>query len=441
MEENDLDLVAALKTLEGNNFDSEVALFDALSEAGIELPKGYRSGSRNKELARKEADRYVEYKPRREVDPAYKNKRAVTIVRIHDPPKTREDQRGTRGRYADYLKPLIVKTAIDFQFHGTKTELFDLWGVHARYRDEQIETGQFNPQKGHGFNPWPVTKTTPPGEAKYHQVISFKERNSLETALDSLSKEQIIEWMPYIKFVPIIKTSDLVNSIDRINTWKEYTEDCDKRLELVTHLAESKNCVLSPELFQTGLYVPRELFNWWTERYNASGGKELPNESATQAQEIMYENYQEYVRQLTISDCSDTEKLCPVDSIPGKYDIFTDWTYRRKYSDLDKIWKPQLLGWEQVRKEVYFKMLDEERGAKYLNRYSPELSFGLGCEYILYMDAHLEKERIYYPKNFTSDFEGIISNRGSDRLFPLSTSRSATQLHDKLMKLYALKNY
>lgn len=438
MEEN--DLLLNLKSLEGNNYNSETALFDALNNVGVSLPKGYKSGGRNKKLAQKEADRYVEYKHRCEIDPAYKNTRAVTITNIRDPPKPKEDQRGTRGRYADYLKPLITFTAMDGQFQGTRAELFDLWGVYDPYREEQIKAGLFKPKKGYTFSPWQIAKTTPPGAAKYYQVIKFIERNSLESALDFLSKKSIIEWKPCIMYVPIIKTTDFVDSVDRLKSWKEYIDDCDKRLDMVTHLAEQENCVLSPDLFQKGLYVSRELYDWWNQVYYISNGKELPNECATEVQVQMYDNYKSYIQQLTVSEIAGSEGLCPVENIPERYKFFTDFNYRRKFNDLDKIWKPQLLGWEQVRKELFFKLIDEERSLKYFECYSSEMAFELGCEYILYMDEHIEKERVYYPKNFTSDYEGngILSAEGSSKLFPLSTSRSAVQLHQKLKELFHL---
>lgn len=50
MQENDLDLLTNLKSLEGNTYNSETALFGALCNAGVQLPKGYKSGGRNKEF-------------------------------------------------------------------------------------------------------------------------------------------------------------------------------------------------------------------------------------------------------------------------------------------------------------------------------------------------------------------------------------------------------
>lgn len=170
--------------------------------------------------------------------------------------------------------------------------------------------------------------------------------------------------------------------------------------------------------------------------YYGTNGKELPNECATVAQETMYENYQKYIQQLTVSDCSNNEKLCPVEDLPKRYKFFTDWTYRRKFNDLDKIWKDKLLGWTQVRKELFFKMADGMRALKYLERYSSKLAFKLGNEYITFMNDHMQSTKIYYTENYASDFKGVLPKKRSDELFPLSTSRSATQLHDKLMKLY-----
>jgi len=439
MDNGDTDLVEHLKSLEGNNYDSEAALFDALYEKGVMLPKGYRSGSRNKDLARKEAERYIEYKPLIELNPNSKKKRAVTITKVRDPPRPKENRRGVRGRYTDKLRPLIVKTALDYPFHGTKAELFDSWGVYDGYKEQQIKTGLFAPNQGHSFNPWKIVKTMFPGETKYCQIISFKERDSLENTLESLGREGVLEWEKCTIFAPLIENTDTVNSITRLKTWKEYTKDCNQRYELVIRLARTKNCVISPEIFRAGLYVSKGTYYLWSQTYYTNN-EQLPDVQATAAQEALYENYQSFLRQLTMRECLGHKAYCPPGEVPSKYDIFTDWTYRRKYNELDKSLKTQLLGWEQVRRELSFKVIDEVRAEKYLNAYAPELAFELGCEYILFMDEHMGKEKLYYPKNYTSDFEGVISKEGSERLFTLNTSRSAVQLHKKLKSYFGLNN-
>ena len=236
------------------------------------------------------------------------------------------------------------------------------------------------------------------------------------------------------------KTTELVNSIERLKTWQEYREDCDKRWKLVTQWSKKENCILSPELFRLGLYVTKDTYQKWSEQYCYSSGERLPNERATMEQESMYDNYQTFIRQLTICECSKSEEFCLPENIPNTYDIFTDWTYRRTYNELDKKWKGMILGWEQVRQELYFKVIDKEGALKYLARYSPELAFELGCEYILYMDEHMDKEKLYYPPNYTFDFNGIISNDESNRLFPLLTSKSASKLHNNMKKHFHLEN-
>ena len=40
------------------------------------------------------------------------------------------------------------------------------------------------------------------------------------------------------------KTTELVNSIERLKTWQEYREDCDKRWKLVTQWSKKENCIL-----------------------------------------------------------------------------------------------------------------------------------------------------------------------------------------------------
>lgn len=285
-----------------------------------------------------------------------------------------------------------------------------------------------------------ITKDMRPGEAKYCQVIGFKERDSLETALDSLSREGILEWTKYTRYAPIIKTTELVDSIERLKTWQEYQTDCDRRLNMIIQLSEEKNCVLSPKLFQTGLNVSQSTYDEWCQLYYSSNGEQLPDEQATIEQEVMYENYQAFIRQLTVCECSSNKALCPLEAIPNKYDIFTDWTYRRKYNDLDKSWKGQLLGWEQVRRELYFKLINEGRAVKYLEQYRPELAFELACEYILYMDEHMDKEKLYYPQGYTEDHMGIFNTSETSRTFLLKSSKTAVQLHENLKRLFYIIN-
>ena len=74
----------SIKGLEGKTFPTEAALFDALAAAGISKLGDYRSGGHNREVARKEAGRHIEYKPTREIDPNCKSKRQYTVIKVYD---------------------------------------------------------------------------------------------------------------------------------------------------------------------------------------------------------------------------------------------------------------------------------------------------------------------------------------------------------------------
>ena len=78
---------STLKALEGKTFPTETALFDALKAAGISTLGNYRSGGHNREVAKKEAGRYVEYKLTQEIDPNCKLKRQCTVIKVYDTPK------------------------------------------------------------------------------------------------------------------------------------------------------------------------------------------------------------------------------------------------------------------------------------------------------------------------------------------------------------------
>ena len=43
----ELEICQKLKPLENKIFNTKTALFDALADAGVQLPKGYKTGSHN----------------------------------------------------------------------------------------------------------------------------------------------------------------------------------------------------------------------------------------------------------------------------------------------------------------------------------------------------------------------------------------------------------
>ena len=137
MDKNTDNAIENLKKLEGKVFPTETQLFDTLVEAGISNMGDYRSGSRNKTIAREITRQYVDYCKTTEIDPTCTQKRSYTITEVYDTPREREDNRGKDGRYIRYLRPLIIKTG---SFQGTKAALFDQWEVYREYKNEILSS-------------------------------------------------------------------------------------------------------------------------------------------------------------------------------------------------------------------------------------------------------------------------------------------------------------
>ena len=109
-----------LKPLENKIFNTKTALFDALADAGVQLTKGYRTGSNNKKGAEKVARRYVEFTALKDIDPDCGKKSAQIITKVYDTPLPPDDGRGKAGTYITCLKSLILGTPY---FKGQPYEL------------------------------------------------------------------------------------------------------------------------------------------------------------------------------------------------------------------------------------------------------------------------------------------------------------------------------
>ena len=256
------DVPSKLKQLEEKTFPSEVALFDALKEAGVPGLGDYRSGSRNKNLARKNAARYVVYKKLQEIDPACTRKNALIITTVYNEPLPVEDNRGRSGKYINELKPLIVHTG---KFEGTKTELFDQWEMYDQYKQKYL-TSEDGSKSGRVINPWTITAFTEPGAERYYKKISFLESSTLKTALGSLERDGVLAWDNILYYTPEIGV--MISSYDEDSPeWEqakaEWTKARDSRLLTVETLSSEENCVLNPELFFAGYGDFEGYFDWY----------------------------------------------------------------------------------------------------------------------------------------------------------------------------------
>ncbi len=429
MDKNTDNAIENLKKLEGKVFPTETQLFDTLVEAGISNMGDYRSGSRNKTIAREITRQYVDYCKTTEIDPTCTQKRSYTITEVYDTPREREDNRGKDGRYIRYLRPLIIKTG---SFQGTKAALFDQWGVYKEYKNEIFSSSfESSFSKKKCFNPWGIHRETQPGEEKYKKIVSAKENDSLKCAFTSLESEGILTWCEYTVFVPDIQTIEDEATITRALTEQEWKKRNQERLEYISELSSEENCVLSVETFEAGIGD----YEMWNTNYYMND-QQPEQQQANPEEEAMYLNYQAYIRQLTVKMCKRQKEFVPVNQIPNKYEIFSDWKYRRQYLDLDKKYRLQLLGWKSAWSEYQFEVINEAKAAKYDKGNAQDLALKLAVEYISYMETQMDKDCIYFAEGYADDFIGLINGAGSNRWFSIRKSKSGNKLHDRLKELY-----
>ena len=408
----------SIKGLEGKTFPTEAALFDALAAAGISTLGDYRSGGRNKDIARKEAGRYIEYKLTQEIDSTCKAKRQCTIIKVYDTAKTKADKRGKSGRYIIHLKPLIVQCDT---FQGTKAEFFDRCGMYDSYKGIGIVT-----ESSYAFDPWKIPRNALPGEEAYRRAMSYQEKECLDRALDSLQKEGALTWEKVLKYTPRIETDGENNSVFRVRTYQEWEDIHQNRLSLLQQIADDEGCALRPELYAAA-FEPLMYGRYHDDYYKNGNWPEVYD--ATPEQEKWYENYCLFLRQLTVTLCNKQETYITLENLPEPHDFWTNPKYRKMYDRLNKELKGRMLGWGSVWWAYKYEIIDHQVAEQYKVEDISEHVAALGKEFINYMDDHMERIALDVndPK-LKEDFTGI----GRPTKWTLDSSISARELHNKL---------
>lgn len=438
----------SLKNLEGKTFPSEMALFDALVEAGVSTLESYRSGGHNREVARKEAGRYVEYKPTREIDPNCKSKRQCTVIKVYDTPKEKVNKSGKSGKYINHLKPLIVKHDT---FQGTKAELFDSWGLYDPYKGIGIAV-----ETTHAFNPWRVPYNASLGDEAYRRAMNYQEKECLERALNSLQKEGILRWKTIMKYTPRIETDYKNNSINRAQTYQEWVDIHQNRLSMIQQIAEAEECMLNPALYAAA-FEP-EMYERYESDYAINDGKAMVY-TITPEQQAWYDNYCLFLRQSAVTECAEEdkekgkgvqggqkkpdsqdtkdgqekkEKYIALEKLPDLHDFWSNPRYAKKYIQLDKHWKGSLLGWRSVWKEYEYEIINHQAAEQYKVEDVSKNVEALREAFINYMDERMDRIELDVndPKR-EEDFMGF----GKVTRWTLDSSISATSLHEKLKEV------
>ena len=412
----------SIKGLEGKTFPTEAALFDALAAAGISTLGDYRSGGHNKDIARKEAGRYIEYKLTQEIDSTCKAKRQCTIIKVYDTAKTKADKRGKSGRYIIHLKPLIVQCDT---FQGTKAEFFDRCGMYDSYKGIGIVT-----ESSYAFDPWKISRNALPGDEAYRRAMSYQEKECLDRALDSLQKEGALTWEKVLKYTPRIETDGENNSVFRLQTYQEWEGIQQNRFLLIQQIAEDEGCVLNPELY-VATFEP-DMYERYKRDYYVNG-KKPGVYTATPAQQAWYENYCQFLRQLAVTLCDKQETYIAPENLPELHEFWTSPKYRKRYVELDKVLRERLLGWGSVWKSYEYEIIDHQKAEQYEAENVFERVEALRKEFINYMDERMGRIALDVndPK-LKEDFTGV----GRPTRWTLSYSVSATSLHEKVKKAH-----
>lgn len=439
----------SLKDLEGKTFPSEMALFDALVEAGVSTLGSYRSGGHNKSVARKEAGRYVEYKPTREIDPNCKSKRQCTVIEVYDTPKGKVNKRGKSGKYISHFKPLIVMYD---SFQGTKAELFDGWGLYDPYKGIGVAV-----ETSYAFNPWRVPYNASLGDEAYRRAMNYQEKECLERALNSLQKEGILTWRKPLKYSPRIETDGENDSSDRAQSCQEWENIHQNRLKLIQQTAEIEECALEPELYAVA-FEP-DMYERYKDDYYINKNKPMVY-TATPEQQAWYENYCLFLRQSAVTECAEEEKekekgkgvqggqkkpdsqdtkdgqekqekYIALEKLPDLHDFWSNPRYAKKYIQLDKHWKGSLLGWRSVWKEYEYEIIDHQAAEQYKVEDTAKEVEALRAEFLKYMDGQM-----LHVKLDTKDLreEEDLKELGEipTQKVELHSSNSARDLHRKL---------
>ena len=431
----ELEICQKLKPLENQIFNTKTALFDALADAGVQLTKGYRTGSKNKKDAEKVARRYIEFTALKDIDPDCGKKSAQIITKVYDTPLPPDDGRGKAGTYITCLKSLILATA---DFKGQPYELFDRWGVFEEYKriylKQHPDLAMELLEQERTFNPWHISDDMAPGLVKYKRCMSYKIRETLKRALESLKKEERLDWKENLYFIPCA-TNGLQDDYGRTLSKTELRDDQKQREKYIYTTASTENCVLDPELILAAdTWANHDLSSYRDEYYSSDNRNPIPLQ-ATDEETAAYINYKKYVRQCAYSESQGFYKgLCKSSDVPNAYQIFSNYKYSSCYKAVDELLRQKLLGWDKAWTDIEFHVTSNTNNPNYSSILGAAQE--LDTKYTEYIDNRMDKEKFWMTKDFVNDSNITIGTLEPNYYYPLNKSRAASELNNTLKKFY-----
>lgn len=444
MTESDL-VPQQLKELIGTPFATMTKLVKAVKEAGVPGLDGFWNGGRNAKLAKEHLARYVKVCKLSDIDSSCKKPNACTITEVFDPPLPKEDRRGKKGNYIDCLTPLILNTG---DFTGKIYELYNQWGLFSKFELQQAgENAAALSQITYGsYNPWKVEDSMSPGEIKYRSCINSQINDRTKYALGSLAREEKLIWSDITMFIPDIKYEATGSTVDRLKTWDELQKEHHQRQRLIELIAAEENCVLSPELLaasnMTNSCYSNMSYDEYSHGYYRNRQTLIPLHT-TAYEDIIYQNYQLYLRQLAYSIQMGYSKYVCIDNakdVTNEYRFYSDWQRRFLYNKLDNDLRPILLGWRNVWKEIEFHVyedqkepLSDETASSYVETLEKLYTKFMACK------METDKEFFKASPQHLNDCDIPFCDTNTYHFYSLNKSIAAQKIQQQLETLYPYK--
>lgn len=164
--------------------------------------------------------------------------------------------------------------------------------------------------------------------------------------------------------------------------------------------------------------------------------------AASEEQEGALENYNDYVRQCACQRVSRLRELPPLRQTPVGGEFWRNPYLAKMGREVQRECNESLLGGVKSWKVIYYRVEDQEKAGRYHPagyRQRHEDAYELTRRFITaYMGKQMRKQVSVNGRDAEQDFEGFGDRAHREVNQPLSRSRSANALHNKLRTLYGL---
>lgn len=380
-----------------------------------------------------------------DIDPSERRRRAVIVTEVFDEPlPPRATARGRRGTYIDLLRPLLLEQG---NFERKMCELCNRMRLFERYSNEMRRRAAVRDRlaqmRGNeeDLDLWQACWYPRIGAQYYAERLKTEIAEKVKDALKSMQGEGIVTWRMRTMLLPDIRTQTEGNEL-RIEAYRVETEQRVRACaEEIQNCAEEPNSCLNAELligFLRSVYS-RDRCEEYARQLICDG--RVAAFAANEEQEEAIENYNAYVRQCAYQRVNRLRELPPLEQIPVGGEFWRAPYLARMGREVQRECNETLLGGVKSWKVIYYRIEDHERAERYHPagyRQRRADTYELTRRFIAYMENQMRKEVRVNGRDAEQDFAGFGNRAHREVSQPLSRSRSANALHNKLKTLYGL---